>query len=79
MLGFVFLTSLVGCLCFLHLAISPMTAERYQTWCNNEPECYPEWMFLIFAVVLGPIALFVGIWLALDLLARVCRRFSCSG
>ena len=50
-----------------------MTAERYLALCDNQPECYPEWLFFFGAVILGQSAVASGI-LALVAIGELAKH-----
>jgi hypothetical protein len=45
----------------------PMTAERYARLCDNKPECYPEWGYILVVVLLFPVAATSGLILIIGL------------
>jgi hypothetical protein len=68
-----------GLVCAISIALAvhwlgeaniPMTAERYTALCNDRSECYPEAGYVVFALVMGAVASFAGVFLLLLGLAR---------
>jgi hypothetical protein len=48
-----------------HKAFLPMTTERYAALCDNRPECYPEWGYLLGAFWAGVFAVCLALGLVI--------------
>lgn len=50
-----------------------MTAERYAYYCGTQSECYPEWGFFFFGLLILPIVLVTGLAFVGDLVSTIRR------
>jgi hypothetical protein len=54
-----------------HEAFAPMTSEKYARLCGDRPECYPEYAYLLGAVLMGLVAVVFALMLVLLRLRRL--------